>query len=405
MSSGFYRAFEDKFRGSREVIKARLKVYLPFIEPLKDIYPDASAVDLGCGRGEWLELLGEIGFSAQGVDINDGMLVACRELDLRVQTGEALSFLKNIPDESQAVISGFHLVEHIPFDNLQALVEESLRVLRPAGVLILETPNPENIVVGTSSFYLDPTHQRPIPPQLLSFLPEYYGFNKTKILRLQESGDLTNNDNLCLLNVLNGVSPDYAVIAQKTAEDELLALTNQAFETEYGVTLERLATTYSQQAKQVEAKAEQAELKSQQLLTELYSVYASRSWRITAPLRWFGHQSRRLRQHGLFSRIKALVKKIARPMAQRGIFFVNKRPGLRFRLVSLLRSLGLYKILRPLYLRFSRYGHGLVVDTKAKYSFVASDASSHFNMPGTLSVDELLARIRTELSAHKKEDK
>lgn len=162
MSSDFYRAFEDKFRGAREVIKARLKVYLPFIKPLKDIYPDASAVDLGCGRGEWLELLAENGFSAQGVDLDDGMLAACRELGLRVQTGEAVAFLKSLPDQSQAVISGFHLAEHIPFDDLQALVEESLRVLRPAGVLILETPNPENIVVGTSSFYLDPTHRKSV---------------------------------------------------------------------------------------------------------------------------------------------------------------------------------------------------------------------------------------------------
>ncbi len=275
MSSDFYRAFEEKHRGPRELIKGRLKVYLPFIKHLKDIYPDAPAVDLGCGRGEWLELLGENGFAAQGVDLDDGMLEACRELGLTVQTGEAIDFLKKLPDQSQVVISGFHIAEHIPFDDLQTLVEESLRVLRPAGVLILETPNPENIVVGTSSFYLDPTHIRPIPPQLLSFIPDYYGYKRVKVLRLQETVDIASNENLSLLNVLKDVSPDYAVVAQKSADDEVLALNSRAFESEYGVTLEQLADTYNQRA----------EARAQQLYEELNSVYASRSWRITWPLR------------------------------------------------------------------------------------------------------------------------
>lgn len=83
-----------------------------------------------------------------------------------------------------------HIVEHIPFEDIQTLVQEAFRVLTPAGLLILETPNPENIQVATSGFYIDPTHTRPIPSQLLSFLPEYYGFKRTKILRLQEENNL-----------------------------------------------------------------------------------------------------------------------------------------------------------------------------------------------------------------------
>ncbi len=79
----------------------------------------------------------------------------------------------------------------------------------------METPNPENIVVATRDFYLDPTHQRPIPPQLLSFLPEFYGFARTKIIRLQESKDLEMRADLTLQDVLSGASPDYAVVAQK----------------------------------------------------------------------------------------------------------------------------------------------------------------------------------------------
>lgn len=169
MNDGFYHAFEERFRGSRDLIKSRLRVYLPFVEPLRGLNKDAKAVDLGCGRGEWLELLQELKFDAQGVDLDDGMLKICREVGLKVQTIDAIAFLKKLPDASHVVISGFHIVEHIQFIDLQVLVQEALRVLMPGGILILETPNPENIIVGTSSFYLDPTHQRPIPPQLLSF--------------------------------------------------------------------------------------------------------------------------------------------------------------------------------------------------------------------------------------------
>jgi SAM-dependent methyltransferase len=237
MSDGFYRAFEDQHRGSRELIKARQRVYLPFIDPLKILYPDASALDLGCGRGEWLELLTESGFKASGVDLDDGMLAVCRERGMTVQTKDAVTGLQEQSDESLAVVSGFHLAEHIPFEALQSLVAESLRALKPAGLLILETPNPENIVVGTANFYLDPTHRQPIPPLLLSFLAEYCGFARVKVIRLQGPVDLNLGRRLNMHDVLGGVSPDYAIVAQKAAPEEVLRSVSLAFEQEYGVTL------------------------------------------------------------------------------------------------------------------------------------------------------------------------
>lgn len=277
MSRGFYRAFEDKLRGSRKLIKSRLSVYLPFINLVKDLYPDAQAVDLGCGRGEWLELLGENGVVARGVDLDDEMLRACRDIGLDVTTADALSFLKSVPDESLFLVSGFHLVEHIPFEVLQDLVIESLRVLKPGGLLIFETPNPENLVVGTSNFYLDPTHICPIPPALLSFVPEYYGFDRVKTVRLQESVALVDNAEISLLDVLQGVSPDYSIIAQKGAGSEVMTATGQPFDRDYGLTLHNLATVYDR--KQV---AQIAEVKA-----ELASIYESRSWKLSAPIRWF----------------------------------------------------------------------------------------------------------------------
>lgn len=271
MSDDFYRAFEEKHRGSRELIKSRQRVYLPFIMPLRSIYDDTKAIDLGCGRGEWLELLKEFGFDAQGVDLDDGMLAACRDLGLTVATADAVVALKALPDASQSVVSGFHIAEHIQFSDLQTLVQEALRVLKPAGLLILETPNPENIVVGSCSFYLDPTHQRPIPPQLLAFLPEHYGFARTKILRLQEAVGLSEELILSLKDVLGGASPDYAVVAQKAADESILAATSQAFEPEYGISLEALADKYDSHATtralQAETTAHAAEARALQAET------------------------------------------------------------------------------------------------------------------------------------------
>ncbi|WP_084652398.1 class I SAM-dependent methyltransferase [Ottowia thiooxydans] len=243
-SIDFYRAFEERYRGSRELIRKRQEAYLPFIEPLRAIYQPTTAVDLGCGRGEWLELLQGAGFQAEGVDLDAGMLAACTELGLSVNLAEAVAHLESLGDESQCIVSGFHIVEHISFDQLQALVMHSLRVLKPGGLLILETPNPENLVVGTSSFYLDPTHLRPIPPLLLAFLPEHHGFARVHTVRLQESQELHQQNDISLMDVLGGVSPDYAVVAQKAGVPEIMAGFDAAFATHYGIELNALSGRY-----------------------------------------------------------------------------------------------------------------------------------------------------------------
>ena len=290
MSDDFYRTFEDKHRGSRELIKSRLRVYLPFVEPLKNLDPDATALDLGCGRGEWLELTKELGLNVHGIDLDNGMLLACKELDLSVETGDAISYLEKLADESQTVISAFHVVEHIAFEHLQLLVSEAIRVLKPGGLLIMETPNPENIVVATRNFYLDPTHQRPIPPELLSFLPEFYGFARIKIIRLQESEDVVNRADLTLQDVLSGASPDYAVVAQKAAVENVMSQLDTPFKNEYGLSLENLTGRYQSQIsarfEQAESKVQQAEMKAEQAHQMLADIANSRSWRITKPLRW-----------------------------------------------------------------------------------------------------------------------
>ena len=264
MSDGFYRAFEERYYAPREVIKALRMQYLPFVQPIADLYPEAAAFDAGCGRGEWLELMGDLGLSPFGVDIDEGMLAACVELDLPASKGDAINYIATLPDSSQVVVSAFHVVEHIAFEQLQTLVAESLRVLKPGGLLIMETPNPENIVVASCNFYLDPTHQRPIPPKLLAFVAEYAGFARVKSLRLQESKELFSRVDISLQNVISGASPDYAVIAQKQASDNILELTSDPFEADYGLSLEDLLGRWDRRFDRLESKAQEAESKAQE---------------------------------------------------------------------------------------------------------------------------------------------
>jgi O-antigen chain-terminating methyltransferase len=245
MNDLFYKAFEDQFRGSRALIKGRLRAYQPFIQYLINLDSDAHALDLGCGRGEWLELLAEYKFKAKGIDLDEGMLSDCRKLGLDVEHGNALKKLSNQASESLLLISGFHIAEHLSNADLQILIREAHRALKPGGLLILETPNTENITVATINFYFDPSHLRPIPAKLLQFLTQYFGFTKSKIIRLQESTEVRDSKKApSLFQVLNEASPDYAVVAQKLAAPDQSELFDVAFNQEYGLSLDELSARY-----------------------------------------------------------------------------------------------------------------------------------------------------------------
>lgn len=280
----FYKAFEDKHRGSRDLIKSRLKIYLPFIERLNSL-GSFEAIDLGCGRGEWLELLQEMGCLAFGVDLDEGMLQDCQEKKLNVKHQNIIEALKNLEDTSTSVVSGFHIVEHLSFEELQMVIKESLRVLKPGGLLILETPNPENIRVGTEYFYYDATHIRPIPTNLLSFLPEYYGFERIKILKVQESKQLHTSEYITLADVLGGVSPDYCVIAQKNATSEILEKFDDVFLEHYGIELDDLLNKFENRLLIYEAKLQQIEQSNKEAWQNYHMIANSLSWKITKPLR------------------------------------------------------------------------------------------------------------------------
>jgi SAM-dependent methyltransferase len=173
-----YAALENEFRGSRPDAQARRKVYLPFIPR------DAAVLDIGCGRGEWLELLRREGISARGVEANRLMAAECRERHLETEEAEPLEYLARTADGSLGAVTALRLVEQLAFPELVRLVDEVARVLRPGGTVIFETPNPENILVASRDFYRDPERRRPIPAEALRFLVESRGFGSLQVLYL-----------------------------------------------------------------------------------------------------------------------------------------------------------------------------------------------------------------------------
>jgi O-antigen chain-terminating methyltransferase len=216
----YYVAFEDTFRGNSEEIYAALNVYLPSIQSVKNDIPDnLTLIDLGCGRGEWLRLMAQQQISAQGVDLNRIMVNECRQQQLDVVAGDSIDYLQTKADASIGIITAFHIIEHLPFEQLYALFRQIFRVLKPKGMLILETPNPENLRVGSHTFYHDFTHKNPITPTSIDFLTRYTGFSDIQILRLHPYPDsdkipgddpLTTRINGCLSG-----PQDFAVIARK----------------------------------------------------------------------------------------------------------------------------------------------------------------------------------------------
>ena len=179
LEEAFYVAFEDACRGDVLQLWAKLE---PYLERLPQA--PAQVVDLGCGRGEWLQLLQGRGYSLLGVEPSAAMVQRCREAGLPVVQADGLSWLRAQADASVDVLTAFHVVEHLPFGELLRWLREAARVLKPGGKLFVETPNPENVLVGSHTFYHDPTHRNPLTPTLLEFAFGYCGLRVEAVLRL-----------------------------------------------------------------------------------------------------------------------------------------------------------------------------------------------------------------------------
>jgi len=213
-----YISLEDKLRGSRAAIIERLKVYLPLLEAAQIGSEAMPLLDIGCGRGEWLEILKAEGLNAIGVDTNRIAVAQCRERGFDAREMDALTYLRSLPSESIGAVTGFHIVEHLPFDVLMKLLDECVRVIKPGGAVVFETPNPQNVLVGSCNFYFDPTHRHPLPSPMLKFLVESRGFARIEVMNLHPStaepvkgeGELVKRFNQLFYGAM-----DYAVIGWK----------------------------------------------------------------------------------------------------------------------------------------------------------------------------------------------
>lgn len=178
-SNSIYAGFEDAFRGSPEQVRQGLVVYLPLIRETADRHPGLPVVDLGCGRGEWLELLAQERIPSKGVDLNPVVVEPLAAAGFDVVHSDVFAFLAGLPDASAAAVTSFHLIEHLPYDLWIPFLDQIRRILVPGGIALVETPNPRNILVGSGDFYRDPTHRAPVFPDTLSFFGQMRGFDNS----------------------------------------------------------------------------------------------------------------------------------------------------------------------------------------------------------------------------------
>lgn len=188
----FYNRLENRLRGAPEDILERLRrAYQADVEAAAIRTGGKPALDLGCGRGEWLQLMSTLDVPASGVDLNSAQIAEAWQAGLEAREADARSALAAAEDDSLSVVSAHHLIEHIPFPEVAWITREALRALAPGGILILETPNPRNVLVGATSFHNDPTHLRPLTDPVLGVLLETAGYHpvETRLMHPHERLD------------------------------------------------------------------------------------------------------------------------------------------------------------------------------------------------------------------------
>ena len=173
-----YARFAERFRGTEEYVKAGQAFYEPYFRGRRNV------LDVGCGRGEFLELMRSIGVPAKGIDMDAESVALCRGKGLDAEAADLFEYLGNLPEASLDGIFCSQVVEHIPAERLPEMIRLAASRLERNGVIAIETPNPECLAIFATHFYLDPTHQRPVPHPLLAFYLEEFGVGGIEVRKL-----------------------------------------------------------------------------------------------------------------------------------------------------------------------------------------------------------------------------
>ena len=173
-----YARFADRFRGTEEYVKNSQRLYLPIFEA------KSAVLDIGCGRGEFLDLMKEAGIPARGIDLDAESVALCRSKGHEAEVADLFVYLSDQPDAAFDGIFAAQVVEHLPPESLPHMIELCAVKLQRGGLLVLETPNPECLAIFATHFYLDPTHTRPVPPSLMVFYFEEFGLGGIEVRRL-----------------------------------------------------------------------------------------------------------------------------------------------------------------------------------------------------------------------------
>lgn len=219
-----YAKFEEKFRGSQEEIRSRIRRYLEYFSA------GDKVLDLGCGRGEWLELLQSIGAKPIGVDLSRGNIALCRKKGLSVEQDDLFDYLERQEDCSLDGITAIQVVEHLSPVQLLRLTQLCYRKLKFGGHIIYETQNPSVVYTLTNNFFVDPTHIRPVHSAWAKYVLEDAGFSDVMLdypqyawvgdgsippLNSSDCDTANFNQRIEFLNNLLYGSTDYAAIGLK----------------------------------------------------------------------------------------------------------------------------------------------------------------------------------------------
>ena len=210
-----YVDFENEFRGDTESILSQFSKYDALINLIIKDIDNPILVDIGSGRGEWLQKWSNKIDDCSGIENDPDMIAICREKDLNIIDGDALTILQTLPSNSVSILSMFHMIEHVDHEKSKIILSECCRVLSDEGIFIIETPSIDNLIVSTNTFYLDQTHISHINPDALKFSMKTIGFKEVNDFYIN-GGPMKNEKHSKLTRIMNGVAQDLLIVATKS---------------------------------------------------------------------------------------------------------------------------------------------------------------------------------------------